>query len=120
MLSKLLSNFAKQKYLRYAKTTIKLLTDIGLQPGTDALFFYYRGLYIFSNTNFPIKETKQTRKITIALIFSTVSIVISPPMQEAKLPVLTNFQFVSKLLMKTPSSTLIKIECSIDNSSNSD
>ena len=30
--------------------------DVGLKLGNDALSFYYRGLYIFFNTNFPIKE----------------------------------------------------------------
>ena len=62
----------------------KLLIDIGLQPGNDALSFYYRGLYIFSNTNFPIKDVKQIEKITVDLIFSTISTIISPPMEEAK------------------------------------
>jgi len=74
----------------------KLLTDIGLQPRNDALSFYYRGLYIFSNTNFPIKEEKQTGKITTDPIFSTASTVISPPMQEARLPTLTTFQLVNE------------------------
>ena len=74
----------------------KLLTYIGLQPENDALSFYYRGLYTFSNTNFPIKEEKQTGKITIDPIFLTVSTVISPPMQKARLPALTNFQLVDE------------------------
>ena len=75
----------------------KLSTDIGLQPENDALSFYYRGLYIFSkNTNFPIKDVKQTEKITVDPIFSTVSTIISPPMQEAKIPALTDFQLVEE------------------------
>ena len=69
----------------------KLLTDIGLQPENDALSFYYRGLYIFSNTNFPIKDVKQTGKITVDPIFSTISTIISPPIQEAKVPALIDF-----------------------------
>jgi len=40
----------------------KLLTDIGLQPENDALYFYCRGLYVFSNSNFPIKELNGKRK----------------------------------------------------------
>ena len=63
----------------------KNLTDKGLQPENDALLFYYRGLSIFSSTNFLIKEIKQTEKITIDPIFSTISTVIPPPMQEARL-----------------------------------
>ena len=53
-------------------------------------------MYIFSNINFPIKEAKQTGNITIDPIFSTVSTVISPPMQESRLPALTNFQLVDE------------------------
>lgn len=72
----------------------KLLTDIGLHPGNDAFSFYYRGLYIFSKTNFPIKDFKETGEITVDPIFSTVSTIISPPIQEAKIPLLTDFQLV--------------------------
>jgi len=72
----------------------KLLTDIGLQPGNDALSFYYRGLYVFSNTNFPIKEFNKKEKITIDPIFSTVSTIIAPPKQEASIPALMDFQLV--------------------------
>lgn len=74
----------------------KLLTNTSLQPGNDALSFCYRGLYIFSNTKFSIEEEKQTLKITIDPIFSTVSTVISPTMHEARLPALTNFQLVNE------------------------
>ena len=74
----------------------KLLTDIGLQPGNDALSFYYSGLCIFFNTNFPIKDLKQTGKITVDPIFSTISTIISHAMQEAKIPALTDFQLVEE------------------------
>jgi len=72
----------------------KLLNDIELQPENDALSFYYRGLYVFSNTNFPIKELNRKEKITIDPIFPTLSTTISPPKQEASLPALTDFQLV--------------------------
>ena len=61
-----------------------------------ALSFYCTGLYIFSNTNFPIKGAKQIEKITIDLIFSSINTIISPPMQEAKIPALTNFQLIEE------------------------
>ena len=72
----------------------KLLTDIGLQPRNDALYFYYRGLYAFSNTNFPIKELNRKEKITIDLIFSTVNTIVSPQKQKTSIPYLTYFQLV--------------------------
>ena len=72
----------------------KILTNIGLQPENDALSFYYKGLYVFSNTNFPIKELNRKEKITIDPIFSTVSTIISPQKQEASIPALTDFQLV--------------------------
>ena len=48
----------------------------------------------FPNTNFPIKDAKQTKKITSDPIFSTVF--ISSPMQQARLPALTDFQLVEE------------------------
>jgi len=65
------------------KLQFKLLSDIGLQHGNDALSFYYRGPCVFSNTNFPIKKLNRKEKITIDPIFSTVSTIISQPKQEA-------------------------------------
>ena len=56
--------------------------------------FYYRGLYVFSNTNFPVKELNRQEKITIDPIFSTVSTIISPPKQQACILALTDFQLV--------------------------
>ena len=50
----------------------------------------------FSNTKFPIKDVKQTGKITVDPIFSTISTIISHPMQEAKIPILTDFQLVEE------------------------
>ena len=50
----------------------------------------------FSNTNFPIKEVKQTRKVTIDPIFSIVSTLITALMQEVRLPTLTDFQLVKE------------------------
>ena len=44
-------------------------------------------------TYFPIKDFKQTGKITVDPIFTTISTIISPPMQEAKIPTLIDFRF---------------------------
>jgi len=40
----------------------KLLIDIILQPKINSLSFYHRGLYLFSNTGFPIKEINKKWK----------------------------------------------------------
>jgi len=69
----------------------KLLTDIDLKPSNNALCFYYRCLYVFSNTNFPIKEIRQKDKITANPIFSTISSIITPQTQDARPPALTDF-----------------------------
>ena len=99
LISECYPNYSLTLRSKYIEDTLnlqfKLLTDIGLQPGNNALSFYYRGLYIF-NTDFPIKKVKQTGKITVDPIFSTVSIVITPLMQEARLPALTDFQLVEE------------------------
>ena len=95
MLSKLLWTFRSKNIEDTLNLQFKLLADIGLQPENDALFFYYRGLYIFSNTNFSIKEVKQTGKISIDPIFSTVT-VITPLMQEARIPAVIDFQLVEE------------------------
>jgi len=54
-------------------------------PCNDALSFYYIALYVFSNTNFPIKEIRQKDKITIDPVFSTVGSVITPQTQDVRL-----------------------------------
>ena len=53
-------------------------------------------MYIFSNTNFPIKEISRRGKIKIDLIFSTISSVVSPQTQDVPLPSLVDFQLVEK------------------------
>jgi len=89
------SNYSVTLHSKNIEDTLNLqfkhLTGIGLQLKNDALSFYYRGLYVFFNTNFPITELNRKEKITINPIFSTVSTFILPSKQEVSIPCLTDF-----------------------------
>ena len=69
---------------------------IDLKHGNNALSFHYRDLYVFSNTNFPIKDIREKHKITIDPIFTTISSIIAPRTQDARLPALTDFKLVDE------------------------